>query len=421
MYKFFTRSLLAVFLLTSFLFGSGFSIYEQNARATAMAGAFVAQANDAGAVFYNPAGLSTLHGFHLLLGTTAIATDFAFTGPADIDNNLYNEAKKGLFFPSHFYASYRFDRKLSLGFGLFAPFGLTSQWGDDQHPWIGRTLTTRTSLQAIYYNPVVSYRLFDHLSLAAGLALVQSHVELDKDLYFVPRNLYGKSQLKADATGWAFNLAFLYRPIQRLSIGIHYRSTVKLKFKDGEATFSFPVADDTTINREVNTYFPSKTRGSSELTLPSMLSLGLAYHYSENLTFELDYLLTAWHVYDKLAIHFQDPVAGQNEVVSLRNYEDSYSIRFGLEYKVTPSFATRFGYAWDRHAVPNAYVEPSLPEGNRHNYTMGLGYAWHHLTVDTAIHILLQDDREITRSAQNFNGKYSGLATIYSLSIGYSF
>ena len=39
-------------------FGSGFSIFEQGAKATAMGGAFVATADDPSAIFYNVAGIA---------------------------------------------------------------------------------------------------------------------------------------------------------------------------------------------------------------------------------------------------------------------------------------------------------------------------------------------------------------------------
>ena len=42
-------------------FSSGFSIYEQSAKASAQAGAWVARADDAAANWYNPAALVKMH------------------------------------------------------------------------------------------------------------------------------------------------------------------------------------------------------------------------------------------------------------------------------------------------------------------------------------------------------------------------
>ena len=52
--------LVAVLLLlfASSAWAGGFNIYEMGSRATALGGAFTATADDATAVFYNPAGLA---------------------------------------------------------------------------------------------------------------------------------------------------------------------------------------------------------------------------------------------------------------------------------------------------------------------------------------------------------------------------
>ena len=49
-------------LLSANLFASGFQINENGARAMGMANAFTGLANDASAVFFNPAGMTQLKG-----------------------------------------------------------------------------------------------------------------------------------------------------------------------------------------------------------------------------------------------------------------------------------------------------------------------------------------------------------------------
>jgi len=47
---------LSLVLLPGLAFGNGFAINEQDAKAVGMGGAFVAQADDPTAVYYNPLG-----------------------------------------------------------------------------------------------------------------------------------------------------------------------------------------------------------------------------------------------------------------------------------------------------------------------------------------------------------------------------
>src|SRR5258705_4907594 len=57
-------------LLSATAFGAGFSIFEQGAKASGMAGAFVATADDPSAVFYNPAGIANQRELSVLARAT---------------------------------------------------------------------------------------------------------------------------------------------------------------------------------------------------------------------------------------------------------------------------------------------------------------------------------------------------------------
>ncbi len=414
----FKKILLILLLPASFVLASGFSIYEQGSRATGMAGAFLARAHGPSAIFYNPAGIAGLKGWQLQIGTTAVQTQFSFTGPASMDANFYTEAKKGLFFPSHLYLSYGLMPKLSVGLGIYSPFGMASAC---KNKWIGRLLATNTELRTFFFNSVAAYRINDNLAIAAGVSLVNANVVLEKDVLFTPRHLFGHSKLEASANGFGFNFGLHYRLLNKFHLGFMYRSPVNLNFNDGTAKFSFPTTQNDIVNQEVQAYFPAGTKASSKLTLPASYGLGIAYDMTENLSFEADYIAMGWHTYDEIKVMFNQPVAGQTESVNPRNYKDSFTLRLGMEYRLDEHFTLRTGYAWDYHAVPSAYVEPTLPENDRHNYTIGLGYHINQFTVDAALHLLLQDDREVTDSVYNFDGTYTGLANIFSLTFGYAF
>lgn len=405
-------------VLTVQIFASGFSIYEQGAKSTALAGAFIATADDPSAVFYNPAGLTSVDGLQLILGTTVINTTFAFSGPNEIDSKQYTKAEEVRFFPSHLYLSYKYNDRIAMGFGFFSPFGLASTWGSDADPWVGRQLSTHTELTTFFYNPVIAIKAFDNLSLAAGFSLVQGNVLMEKSVLFTPRNVFGESALEADATGFGFNLGLQYKPFKRMTVGINYRSAVDLDF-DGTATFKFPDTLSNVVTQEIGALFPTSTGGSSSLTLPYQFAVGLAYRFVENLSVEINYLKIGWSSYDKLMVTFDDPVAGQTQTETVKNYEDSYSLRFGLQYQVDEALALRVGYSWDEYTVPAEYLEPSLPEGNRHNYSIGLGYKIAGFNIDGFYHVLLQDDRSST--LEGFSGEYSGLATLYGFTLGYAF
>src|SRR3989454_9386453 len=60
---------------------TGFRIVDQSASATGQASAFTAQAHDAPAVYYNPAGMTQVHRGQGSLGTLLIGGSPSFTRP----------------------------------------------------------------------------------------------------------------------------------------------------------------------------------------------------------------------------------------------------------------------------------------------------------------------------------------------------
>jgi len=99
------------FLLTGM--GAGFHIREQGAKAMGMANAFVAQADDPSAVFYNPAGIAFQDGTAVSLGITVInVLETEFTGSTElgdraaglgVEQNVDTRARDDIFFPHNFY------------------------------------------------------------------------------------------------------------------------------------------------------------------------------------------------------------------------------------------------------------------------------------------------------------------------------
>ncbi|MEA3466103.1 MAG: outer membrane protein transport protein [Thermodesulfobacteriota bacterium] len=87
---------LMVLLMPSLVCGAGFHIREQGAKAMGMANAFVAQADDPSAIFYNPAGIAFQDGTQVSLGVTVInVPETEFNGTTTIgENDTYGWASR---------------------------------------------------------------------------------------------------------------------------------------------------------------------------------------------------------------------------------------------------------------------------------------------------------------------------------------
>ncbi len=304
-----------VLLLSSICFAGGFQLNEHGAKAMGMGGAYTAVANDASAIYFNGAGLTQLSGVHFVLGTTMIAPTFSFRGVSP-DITEYDAAKQ-TFFPTHFFATYSYNKDLAFGLGFFSPFGLASKWDPN---WVGRYLAIETKLQTFYITPEVAYNLLDNLSVSAGLVFSFATVTISQKTPQTPfagdafTTLTGK-----DNSAWGFNLGALYKPINSLSFGVSFHSQVKYNFT-GTAT--------TTGASQLAFQFPTGD-ASAKLTTPINLAIGVSYRLIPQLLLSADYQYIGWSSYDTLTVNFVSPKIVES---SPRLYDNSFILRFGAEY-----------------------------------------------------------------------------------------
>src|SRR5512136_1283030 len=123
------RALLALPLLPASVHASGFAIESQGARAMGFAGAYVAQAADPSAIFYNPAGIGFLKGKQLYVAgaLSHITTDFLGAGPNPPAGTIEKSDRLWSVLPA-FYYSQQVGERTVVGVGVYRPFALHSKW-----------------------------------------------------------------------------------------------------------------------------------------------------------------------------------------------------------------------------------------------------------------------------------------------------
>jgi long-chain fatty acid transport protein len=291
--------------------------------------------------------------------------------------------------------------RLVVGIGAYNPFGLGTEWPNG---WAGRFLTTKVDLKTYFVTPTASYRLTDQLSIGAGLNYVMGSVLLEQYLE-APSDPH--VSISMHATGVGYNVGLLYKPLDVLSVGASYRSSVKL---DASGNVSF--------NPE---YATLPTGGASTtIKLPATGFVGVAWIPMKDLQVEADYQYIGWSSYDQLTLHF---AADNSEKVSPKNYQDTYMFRFGGEYTMD-AFHFRAGYVYDHSPVKTEYVDPLLPDANRNGVSLGLGYdITNHLSVDAAYFYLKFDQRVAVNTIPqtSFDGTYTSHAHLASVDFGYRF
>lgn len=402
--------LLSSSILPQTAFASGFKIETQGAKATGMGTAFVAVADDPSAIAYNPAGIARLEGTNIYLGTTAIIPTIKYESPSGVSD----ETAYQVFYPPHLYIASKASERLSIGLGIFSPFGLETKWSKTGPV---RYAATESAIETVNINPTVAYRISPTLSIGAGIDYMKSKVVMEN---MVNQSLVGGSDgelnCKADGDGWGYNAGLLFTPAKTINLGIAYRSRIKVDY-NGTTTFSniAPAIQPLFFG---STY---KTESSTDLTFPDVLSFGISYRASEKLTIALEAERTGWSSYDKVDVDLKNevPAAGFADSTTKKDWRDTWTYKVGIEHLLSERLALRGGYMYDHTPEPESTFDPRVPDSDQQDVSIGLGYKLDKLTIDAAYMAAFYKDRNVNNSI--LSGTYKGFAHFVGLSVGYGF
>ena len=109
---------------------NGFRLASQDGFATARGEAFAATADNPSAIYYNPAGITQLHGNNVRDGLYGIYLDQSFTPTNGAPNsgNTYHNSDNFAAVPQLFYTYTPKDWPVSFGLGVYAPYGGNISW-----------------------------------------------------------------------------------------------------------------------------------------------------------------------------------------------------------------------------------------------------------------------------------------------------
>jgi long-chain fatty acid transport protein len=412
----FTAIAVSIAVLPSISFAAGFQLPDQDSAAMGMGGAFVGQADDPAAVWYNPAGMTRLDGTRISGGVIGIYPVLTH------ENNTVNPgttdvSDRDIHLPVHLYVTHKPNDSIAFGVGVNNPFGLSTDW--DPNTSSTRYVATFSKVVTTEVNPNIAYKLNDSLSVAFGVAYVHLRATLEKTVNVVLPGpvLLGDHnfRLSGDGEGWGFNAAAMYKISQNANVGLSYRSRVKIDV-DGDADLvGGPAATSGT--------------GSTSITLPDLIQLGVSYKASDKLTVNADLDYTLWSTYDRIVITSNNPLFNATDE---KQWEDVWCIRIGGQYLLLDQWKLRAGYVYDKSPVGEAHFETRTPDSDRQGLTIGTGYASGNMTIDLAYMYLRFNKRTINNSFadddanpftpdNSLNGTYKSQAQLAGITVGYKF
>lgn len=408
------RSLAAALLLApSVASAGGMNLHTRGVRPTARSGAFVAGADDVGAMWFNPAGLAALAQGE---SETEVLVDAAFVSQSGEyhridsggnDAGVVENQAHGMPIPS-IGAGFDLGDSGVIGAGVYAPYAGLMKFDEDG--------TQRYSLIDLSQSLIVTmavgvgWRIGDNIRVGATLQNwvssvaqtiivsgcpgetvcapedpeMDALVQIDQNDFFNPSGSVGvQIDLGAKAT-----------------IGASFQAPVQMK---GGATLrtrlpSSGLYDGATVSGD---------RAVLEFWLPASFRAGVEVRPSEQWKVEVAGDIELWSMHESMTITPEDMrienVAGigtyeLGPMELPRRYENSYAASLGVEGQPSKGTPLRVlaGYTYETAAAPDAYLSVLTMDGAKHLVTGGLGYAFGRYTVDAAFGYGIVGDREVT-------------------------
>jgi long-chain fatty acid transport protein len=354
----------------------------QGAVAAAQGNAFAAQADDALAVEYNPAGLSQVRDLQAVFGIALLGGSIKTKNATGLDTRGDYGGSVSFPPPGHTYLSAnlgalgasRFSA-VTIGLGLTSPFGLRTRYPIDS-PF--NTAVTSAELPLIGIRPAIAYKISDALSVGVtadiytfASFLGEGHVEqkqISAGALGIPAG--ASLELNGTGTGVGVTASMLYAPLRNgagkpiVSIGLVYRSQAVLPLKGVLLVNGAKVAD-----------------ASTDLVLPQKFTGAVAIwpvRTSEReWKVELDVEYVGWSLNKHLDVRLSNGAT----IPQPQQWKNVPVIALGTEYRwMKPQWlphwevAVRSGYTYTGDPVPDRTFSPGIISLPAHTLSLGVGF-----------------------------------------------
>ncbi len=333
-----------------------FRMPNQDPEGIARGNAFAATADNPSAIYYNPAGITQLEGQTISAGMYLVSADTEYTSPTGAKAHTDSKFQP---VPQLYYVYSPTNCPLSFGLGVYAPYGLSLDWGTAPF----RTLAENGKLLYATVNPVIAWQVHRTLSIGIGPTINYAEAELERGMGIVPNDHFRFDGHGAD---YGFNAGLLWQPHNQWSFGVNYRYMTEINFRgDSEAAPLFP------------------ERGSSaSIPFPQFVVAGVSFRPTEKWNVEFDVDWTDWDSVN--TVEFKNTSFGNIPFVF--NYTSSFMYEFGVTRKLPKGYWASIGYFFSENSSPDKNFNPIVPDGDLHLGSVGFGHKGRRWDLAIAYH-----------------------------------
>lgn len=418
----------------------GYQVNTLSARQNGMGHTGTALMLNSESMIFNPAGMAFMDKTVDFTGSfTAIFASGRATYQGqhyDTDNTASTPLSANLGFSI-------FDN-LKAGVSFYTPYGSNINWTEN---WPGAMLNQSCKLQTFTFQPTISWKITDRLSIGAGLMVTWGNVDLNKALvdpttvdallaqanmnYRFGTTVPASVNLNGTAsTAVGFNIGAMYRITDKWTVGASYRSKMNMKVKAGTASVSFvnEIAKQLLENR-LNIL--DQANFKAQMPCVAVLNIGASFKPVERLTLAADLQLSFWNAYKRLDIEFlSEQLQPYNQNLD-KNYKNSLTYHLGAQYAVTPRLDLRAGLMIDTAPMRNDIYNPETPGMTKIEPSCGLSFRpVKNLSIDMSFLYVAGLGRDnasctyknlVTGQNQTFTADYKVSAIIPSIGLGFNF
>ncbi len=379
---------------------AGTALDVQSARGTGMASAVTAFIDDSSAIYYNPAGIAQGRILDAQIGSTFILPTFRYIAPGGGSTSTSAQVIP----PFQAYVSGGITDNLSIGVGVFTPYGSTITWPDE---WVGKSQITSAQLATYDINPTVAYRL-GPVRIGAGLQVVRATVDLKKKVETGSQEV--STELAAGSWGVGANVGVQVEAVkQYLSFGLHYRSAVKIDFSGSAHFDNVPVELQGTLHDQAV---------STSLMNPDSFAMAVASRPIKSLVIDAEAVWFGWNKLHSIDINFPNDSSGSLSTSEPKSWSNTVNWRVGAELALDDSWRVRLGVLYDPSPSPANTLAPDLPDADRLNVAAGGSYVHPSgFRVDLGYQFVFLF--RWTSTNPQLPGDYDGNANLVGITLGY--
>jgi long-chain fatty acid transport protein len=383
-------------------FGSGVRIVHQDAEATARGDAFVATADNASAIFYNPAGITQLEGVHARVGSYLVTIQEEYRPET---GGSFDNKDRLIVIPNAYYTWSPKDSKLSLGIGVSSPFGLALEYPDDAP---SRDANKKAKLAVIALQPVFAWQICETLSFGIGPTINYGAAQDFRGL-----GVRGDGfAFKGAGMSYGFNAGILWKPTPQHAFGLTYHSPLDFDFSGHFRVTLKPFAAQGD-NQKVR--LPEEDATLS-IELPQFIVAGYSFRPTPEWNMEVNVEWTDWDRLDSgpLKLQTSPPSAIRFD------WRSGFIYSAGITRKFSNGIHISAGYSFSEGNNPESTYTPGVPDGDRNIVSIGIGRRGERFDWDIGYQYSRSDTREIDNDGPA-DGRWQLQSHAVMVSVGYHF